>query len=68
MNAIQDTILKALAHYRGDDLERAEREFRGKPDGMHGQSGQTRSEILGGCRAHVVKVEAAIAWVKGGAD
>ncbi|HEX4841342.1 MAG TPA: hypothetical protein VFV60_04180 [bacterium] len=57
-------ILSALQQYRGDNYERAQSAFSGlTPTQMqeqHGQSGQTRQEILDGYRTHVKAVQQAI--------
>jgi hypothetical protein len=49
---IRDYIQRAIRSYSGDDLERARRAFRGlSPEEMeelHGESGQTRRQILDG--------------------
>ena len=68
MNASQELALKALQNSKGDDTYRAESAFRNlSPEQMqeqHGQSGQTRAEILAGYKTHDRAIEAAIDWVK----
>lgn len=61
-------VLDGLSRLRGDDYERAERAFRQftptEMADMHGESGQTRQQILNGYRDHVKAVEAAVTEVK----
>jgi len=61
-------ILTALQQYRGDDYERAKREFRGcTPAQMRATwngNGQTRQEVLDGYRDHAFAIDAAIEEVK----
>ena len=68
MNAHQDLAIRALQDMKGDDLYRAKRAFSGyTPKEMqeqHGQSGQSRQEILDGYAAQNRKVDEAIEWVK----
>jgi len=62
------TILSALGHYRGDDLERARACFKvyspAEMQRQHGQSGETRQQILDAYQRHVDRVERAIACIK----
>jgi hypothetical protein len=61
-------VLDGLSRLRGDDYERASRAFHGlTPEQMqeqHGQSGNTRQEILDSYRTHREAVDKAIAEVK----
>lgn len=62
------TLREALSHWKGDDLERAQAAFRGmsdwKLDCQHGQSGQTRREVLAGYVNHRQRHDEASAWVE----
>ena len=68
MNSHQELAIRALENMKGDDLYRAKRAFSGyTPKEMqeqHGQSGQTRQQILDEYEAQNRKVDEAIAWVK----
>ena len=65
---VKNTILSALAQYRGDDLERAKAAFRGcSPAQMqeqYGASGKTRAEIVADYQRHADRVSAAVAAIK----
>ena len=62
-----EVAIAALRAYRGDDLERAKLAFcRYTPLQMqepHGESGQTRAELLAGYEAHRKEIDGAIAWL-----
>lgn len=66
--AIKQTILAALAQYRGDDLERAKAFFgrftAEQMEQQHGESGKTRTEILREYHVHAEKTEAAVRFVE----
>jgi hypothetical protein len=66
---IKDTILAALDQYEGDDFYRAKMAFTGltynQMQEPHGQSGQTRKQILDGYARHKNKVDIARNYVKG---
>lgn len=68
MNQHKSTILLALKKFRGDDLERAQKNFKiMTPEQMqeqHGESGLTRQELLSQCETHTKAVEEATAWVE----
>ena len=61
-------VLHALRSVRGDDYERAQYAFRtftpSEMQNPHGESGQTRHEILDAYRRHVKMIDAAIAEVE----
>ncbi len=60
-------VKRAMQNARGDDLERAERAFRGlsakEMAEQHGQSGRTRQEVLDGYTAHRTAWNNAMAWL-----
>lgn len=62
-----DLAVKALERMRGDDLARAEIQFRNfTPDQMKeqwGHSGQTCQEVLDGYRLRNAEIDYAIQWV-----
>ena len=66
---VKDTILAALAAYRGDTYERALRSFRGltpaQMDAPYGRSGETCRQVLARYKAYADRVDAAAAWVRG---
>lgn len=66
--SIKQTMLRALAQYEGDNLQRAQAAWRGlSPEEMnkpYGQSGKTRYQILDEYRQHVQDVTKARAWVE----
>ncbi len=61
------TLRQALKVYRGDDLERARRTFRGMTEeemGLpHGHSGLTRREVIAEYEAFDAKINRAAEWV-----
>jgi hypothetical protein len=65
---IKDTIIRSLENYRGDNLERAKRAFRGyTPEQMaqhYGQFDETCQQILDGYQEHRDRVDAALKWIK----
>lgn len=67
MTSKQITI-SALKQYKGDDLYRATRAFAGysknQMQEQHGQSGQTRQEILDGYQKHADACDVALAWIQ----
>ncbi len=71
MNEHAQTAIKALDRMKGDNTARALAAFRGMTakqlDEQHGQSGETRRQVLEAYQAHDRKVDAAIAWVKSAA-
>lgn len=68
MSQHKELALRALEQMRGDDLYRARVAFRGlsaeQMQEQHGQSEQTRAELLASYEAHEAKVTAAIKWLK----
>lgn len=66
-NPHANMAIKGLEQMRGDDLARAERQFRDcTPQQMKqqwGQSGKTCQEVLDEYRAHATKINQAIEWV-----
>lgn len=59
-------VIRKMQAAKGDDLERAEANFRGLPlDVPHGQSGMTRRQILDSYRAERLEWQAAMDWLKG---
>lgn len=66
----QELVILALAQYRGDDLERAQRAFaRYTPEQMaepHGESGMSRAEVLAGYQAREMAANDALRLVKTG--
>lgn len=67
---IRNTLLAALAAYRGDDYARTQRSFRGltpaQMDVPYGLAGETCRQVLARHKAHVDRVDAAVAWVRKG--
>ena len=63
----KDLTLRALRHYRGDNLERAEMQFKGLSgrgmDQPFGGTGLSNREILDAYRGERRAVDEAIMWV-----
>lgn len=68
MNNHKQITLQALETYRGDDHQRAMHHFRHftekQMNELHGESGQTRQQILDKYKEHQDKVDLAITWIK----
>jgi len=68
MNQNIKLAIEAVYASRGDDFQRAKLAFRGlskeEMQEQHGESGQTRQEILDGYRAYQDKCDEAIEYLK----
>lgn len=67
MNEHQELAIHALESMKGDDSKRARAAFRNftseQMQEQHGQSGQTRAQLLASYTERDAKVQAAIDWV-----
>lgn len=68
MNEHKELAMRALSAMRGDELPRARAAFRNftplQMQEPHGQSGETRAQILADYELHEARIQAAIDWVK----
>lgn len=69
MRTRQQILLAALNNYLGDDLYRAKSAFRNctpeQMQGLYGESGKTRQQIVDEYQTHDDEVINTIDWVKG---